>query len=124
MTILDSARQFSNLTQDSNGDLYMRSGIEGKRHELWRYANPLLALAGLRERLEAAAADGSVGQPQYKQADNALRQAVHHWEGGRRDSAVHFLDKAVAALGKDGEQAEHPVVGALLARLNDVIGMM
>ncbi|MEF3310903.1 hypothetical protein PV433_18665 [Paenibacillus sp. GYB004] len=89
VTILDNARQFSNLTAGGDGDLYMRSGIEGKRHELWRYTNPDLALARMNEQIEAAA-EGSLGQPLYEQIGNGVRQAIRHWQAGRRDQADTF----------------------------------
>ncbi|TMV46245.1 hypothetical protein FE783_26490 [Paenibacillus mesophilus] len=120
VSILDNTRQFSNLTADRNGDLYMRSGIEGKRHELWRYTNPDLALARMSERIEAAAADGSLGQPLYMQTGNDLRQAIHHWEAGRRDQAVHFLAKAADGLKQGGKWASEPVRSGLESGLNEI----
>lgn len=124
VSVLDNTRQFSNLTVDRNGDLYMRSGIEGKRHELWRYTNPDLAFAGMRERIDASAAEGSLGQPLYKQTDNDLRQAVHHWQAGRRDQAVHFLNKVVDSLETGDKWASEPVRSGLQAGLNEIIGLM
>ncbi|MFC3773744.1 FIMAH domain-containing protein [Paenibacillus sp. GCM10012303] len=122
--ILDNTRQFSYLTADRNGNLYMRSGIEGKRHELWRYTNPDLALAYIMERIEAATADGSLGQPLYKQTSNDVRQAVHHWKAGRRDQSVHFLNKAVDALKQGGKWASEPVGCGLEAGLIDIVELI
>ncbi len=40
--ILDREKGFDNLTQDDYGHLYMRSSLEGRKHELWRYTDPSL----------------------------------------------------------------------------------
>lgn len=114
VTILDSARKFSNLTQDKNGDLYMRSGIAGKEHELWTYTNPDLALAKLQQHVEAYGNDGSLAQPLYAQTSNDVKQAVHHWDGGRREQAVHFLNKTLSSLEDGGKWASEAVRAKLL----------
>ncbi|MEF3303550.1 FIMAH domain-containing protein [Paenibacillus sp. GYB003] len=120
VTILDDTRQFSNLAQDTDGRLYMRSGIEGKRHELWTYTNPDLALAGARESVEAFYKAGELAEPLYKQTSNDLRQAVHHWQAGRREQAAHFANKAADSVKQGGDWTSEPVRGALSAKLNEI----
>ncbi|WP_218091778.1 hypothetical protein [Paenibacillus solanacearum] len=42
VTLLDTARKFSNLAQDDYGNLYLRSGVKEQSHELWKYSSPAL----------------------------------------------------------------------------------
>ena len=122
--ILDSARQFSNLAQGSDGNLYMRSGLEGKRHELWTYTNPDLAFAWLKERVEALQASETIAEPLYKQLRSALRQASRHWEQDRLDQAAHFLDQAIFHVEKGEKWATAPARTELKAKLETLLGLI
>lgn len=123
VTVLNESRQFSNLAQDAGGALYLRSGVEGARHEVWRYTNADLELAGLQAAVQAYGESGQLQQPLLSKLNNALRQASHHLSGGRHDQAVHFLNKAVGVVDeeKDWPDETESVRSKLRSSLDSVI---
>ncbi|WP_010268107.1 FIMAH domain-containing protein [Paenibacillus senegalensis] len=126
VTILDNTRQFGNVTQDSAGALYLRSGVEGARHELWRYTNTDLELAGLQTTVQNYAQNGQLPEPIVSELINLLRQTSHHLSNGRNEQAVHFLNKAKEKLDKAREDwADSEAIKAeLAAKLDEVISLI
>lgn len=103
MTMIDEAGHFDGLAQDEYGNLYMRSMIEGKKHELWKYTSPSLALAALRDKVERLEREGEVKHQLSAQIRNRLRQAAHHGSIGNQAQMLQHGDKALQLMQNDSK---------------------
>jgi WD40 repeat protein len=124
VTVLDDTRQFGNLTQDNNGALYMRSGIEGKKHELWRYTNPDLAMGDLLESMEQHGLNSGAAEGKMAILQNALSQAVHHEKNNNLEQTVHFMNKSLDILDDDAEDLSEEIRSELHSKILTLVGLL